>query len=639
ESSTEFDYPWADINSVTWSSPMTSRLLFEAGVQRHPEQWHLPADNHAVNDGIGPLTNLIQVTNLANGMVYRGRQSIVTNDMVTWRYRGSASYVTGTHSFKIGFTNQSATRDWLFSAPAQNLAYQFIGAVPNRLVQYNYPILIRANVGMDLGLYAQDRWTVGRLTATLGARWDSLDVYYPEQHIGPTTYFPTQNITYPKTDWVNWNDITPRLAAVYDLFGNGRTALKVGLNKYMLAFGLQGMFGDGSNPINLIPQNTLRTWNDSFYPEGDPRRGNYKPDCDLVSRSANEECGAMLNDKFGTSIPSARVDPDILDGWGKRGFNWEFSTGVQHQLTEGISVDVGFFRRWYGNFIAIDNAATTIADYTKFSITAPADSRLPNGGGYVIDNLYDLNPNKVGQVDTLYTFASNYGKQIEHWDGMDFGVNTRFGNGVILQGGVSAGRTLTDNCEVVAKSPEIISGVFATTTTAQQTFSVSPGNSPTGYNALQLGRCAQSSGFLSQYKGFGSYLLPKIDVQLSVNYQNFNALGSAGGFDAIPSNVPAQYLVQNAAALPSLGRNLSAAPATVNLIAPGTVVGERVNQVDLSVAKILRFGGTKTTLKVDVFNLLNRNTALTENANFAAWRTPLTIMQGRFAKVGAQFDF
>src|SRR6185369_16232479 len=119
-----------------------------------------------------------------------------------------------------------------------------------------------------------------------------------------------------------------------------------------------------------------------------------------------------------------------------------------------IAANVGYFRRWFGNFVAKDNLATTADDYDRFSITAPIDPRLPGGGGYVINNLYDLKPQKIVQVDAYYTAASKYGNQYQRWQGADFAVNTRV-SGVILQGGFSTGQTVTDNCEVVAKSPEI----------------------------------------------------------------------------------------------------------------------------------------------------------------------------------------
>ena len=77
---------------------------------------------------------------------------------------------------------------------------------------------------------------------------------------------------------------TPRVQVGYDLFGNGKTALKVSLGKYVLATTPIG------NPAGLTTTAT-RAWNDTFYPVGDPRRGNYFPDCDLINQTANAECG------------------------------------------------------------------------------------------------------------------------------------------------------------------------------------------------------------------------------------------------------------------------------------------------------------------------------------------------------------
>ena len=216
----------------------------------------------------------------------------------------------------------------------------------------------------------------------------------------------------------------------------------------------------------------------------------------------------------------------------------------------------------------------------------------------------DLNPDKVGQVNNYFTFADNYGKQLEYWHGVDLSANTRLARGILLQGGISTGRTVTDNCEVLAKLPEL--------------------------GTAGLPYCRQTTNFLTQVKAIGSYTLPKIDVQVS------------GTLQSNPGPViAANYVAANAIIQPSLGRPLSgnAANATVNLVAPGTLYGERSNQVDLRISKLLNMRGTRTQLSLDVFNLMNANAVLTQNNNYATWQRPQVIMYARFIKLGVQMDF
>ena len=95
---------------------------------------------------------------------------------------------------------------------------------------------------------------------------------------------------------------------------------------------------------------------------------------------------------------------------------------------------------------------------------------------------------------------------------------------------------------------------------------------------------------------------------------------------------------------PSLGRPLSnsATTATVNLIQPGTLYGDRVNEIDIRFAKIVRFGRTRTNVGVDVYNLINTSPILTYNQNFVPngnWLVPTSVLQPRFLKFSATFDF
>ena len=106
----------------------------------------------------------------------------------------------------------------------------------------------------------------------------------------------------------------------------------------------------------------------------------------------------------------------------------------------------------------------------------------------------------------------------------------------------------------------------------------------------------------------------------------------------------ANYAVPNAAVASSLGRNLSenAPNVTVNLVAPGTRYGDRINQLDVRVAKILRHGRWLTLAALDIYNALNSSTALTYNNAFvpaAAWPRPNTILTPRFFRITVETEF
>jgi len=179
----------------------------------------------------------------------------------------------------------------------------------------------------------------------------------------------------------------------------------------------------------------------------------------------------------------------------------------------------------------------------------------------------------------------------------------------------------TDNCEIVSKLPELIS---------------------TATTALPIGYCDMNSLFLTQVKGLGSYTIPKVDIQLGGSFQS-----NPGPIVQATFNAPTALAVQ------SLGRPLSgnAANAQVNLLrsnalaatpataSAGALYGDRVNQVDLRIGKILRFAQRRTALNLDVYNVLNSSAVLTESTAYGTFRVPQIVMVGRFVKVSAQVDF
>jgi hypothetical protein len=312
-------------------------------------------------------------------------------------------------------------------------------------------------------------------------------------------------------------------------------------------------------------------------------------------------------------------DPALLEGWGVRASDWGLGVSVQQQILARMSVEVAYHRRSFKGFTLSDNLLTGASDYSAFSITAPVDPRLPNGGGHVVSGLYDINPALFGQISDFFTDSQQFGTWYQVFNGVDVTLNVRTRGGLTLQGGTSSGRTESDACQVRANLPELAVNIGA----GLQTSAISP-TSP---------YCHVGSAVLTQVRGLATYTVPRIDLQVS------------GVFQSKPGPLlSANYAVPSAAVAQSLGR----APAgnvpnvTVNLVEPGTLYGDRLNQVDLRVAKILRFGGTRTMLALDLYNALNSSVVLTYNNAFVPggpWLQPNSILTGRMARISAEMTF
>ena len=234
-----------------------------------------------------------------------------------------------------------------------------------------------------------------------------------------------------------------------------------------------------SNPIARIATTATRTWTDNGTGgPGTPGFGDNIPQCDLTNNAANGECAASGQQAFGTATPiTAAIDPKLLNGWGIRPRDWQFGASVQQQLMPRVSIEVGYFKRWLQNFTATDNTAVTSADFTPFSITAPSDPRLPGGGGYTVGTMYNVVPGKFGQTANNITDAGNFGTQYSSYNGMLFNISARASKGLTFQGGINTGKTVTDNCAVLAVPPGQAArlaaakdvGLIAGSTTGSQT--------------------------------------------------------------------------------------------------------------------------------------------------------------------------
>jgi hypothetical protein len=624
------------VTQATFSAPLSNRLLVDAGYGGAHFGWgNFEREPNPTRDLVRVIEQCASgcaANGNIPGLAYRSQDfSDAYNGSYLWK--GSLSYVTGSHSVKAGYQRTLMTQDAIWITNTQNLTYRFNNGVPNQLTQSISPWANHSRTEWT-AVFAQERWTSGRLTMQGAVRFDRARSWFPRQQEGPSRFLPVSIIVPPTPGVDSYKDITPRLSAAYDLFGDGRTALKVHLGKYLDGAGTSDIY-ISTNPTLRMPQTTpwtgpsgvTRAWNDA--------NGNFVPDCDLLNPNAQDSragggdlCGVMSNTRFGQNVLTNNFDPALLNGWGVRPSDWTLDVAIQRQILPRASATLAYSRRWFRGFTVADNLALEPSDLTPFVVVAPVDSRLPGGGGYTVTGLYDVVPGKAGQVSNLIADSRKYGRWSQYFNGIDATIDLRVG-GMTVMGGTSTGQTVADNCDVRARLPEL-----ETTATGASPMGAGVGVGFASSSVTPLSPyCHVAFGIQTQFRGLAAYELPAVDVQLSATIQS-----KPGAM------LLANYAVPNAAVAASLGRDLSAdAPnVTVNLLQPGTSYGDRINQVDIRVAKMLRHGEGRTMVALDVYNALNSSAALSYNHAFAPgapWPRPNTILTPRFLRISVDMEF
>jgi hypothetical protein len=318
-----------------------------------------------------------------------------------------------------------------------------------------------------------------------------------------------------------------------------------------------------------------------------------------------------------------------------RPVDWQYGINLQQKLFPRVSMEVGYNRRWWGNVTVTSNAAVSPSDYQAWVINAPKDPRLPGGGGYPV-TVYTLTGAAAARpADNYVTFETDYGPARDnYWQGVDVTLNARFASDLVVQGGTTTGRTYEDTCATIVKI-----------------------NSPDPRN------CHNVEPYQTTLRGLVSYTVPKIAVLLSATIRSQppmqlvgvappgtnNAGTTLGGINPSGANLQ----VPNTVVQTILGRippgGLANGTTTVALLDNGAnrlYAGNRRMQIDLRLAKVLRFGARKATVGFDLYNLLNSNYATAYEtqydfvaANGGTWANPTTILTPRFVRFNVTFDF
>jgi hypothetical protein len=617
-----WDSPIYTTGSAKITSTITNKILLEGGVSFNYERY-----NNLYQPGIEKVPgspewySTIHKADTSLGTTWNAGTTQTGMYPDRFAAAGSVSYITGAHNIKVG-VQDTWGRYGRFRSANGDLRANFQNGRAFQAVILNTPVRFEDDLHADVGVYGQDSWTMNRLTLNYGARWE----YFASgtaQATSTAGRFSKERVFAP-IKMPTWKSFSPRFGAVYDLFGNQKTALKMSLGKYMQA-GTTG-FSEAYNPLALTTANVAWTdVNNDGIPQGE-LGCNYgtagTPGCELNL--------AQLPAGFGVANITT-FDPDI-----RRMYNVEYSASIQHELMPRVSVTAGWFHRDYKNLFRRRNTLQTFADYTPFTMWSPID-------GSAI-TYYNVSAAKRSAVSTI----DENGQDRKMWyDGVEYNFNARLAHGITLFGGGTMERTVAQVCDETA-NPNLL--LYCDQTQSgipwRTQFKIS-GSVPVKYGV-------QAS--------FAFQTLPGYRLGIPAQYALTGTSGPSGITTANPPNgagtvwqitpttrytvCPGSSASQGCVVGALVDPGMTVASLNVPLVAPNTEYGDRINQLDLSISKTIRAGRASFQPKIDFFNLLNvspvidvRNSGGYLIYGTTSYMQPSSVLVGRVYQLGAIIRF
>lgn len=618
--SARWNSPIYTTGSIKVSSTLSSRILVEGGFSTNIERYNIfMQDGVKKERGTPEWYTQVYKTDSALGTQWNAVSQTYGRYPDRYTFGGSMSYVTGSHSIKVGiqdtFGSYRRTDD-----SNGDIRAVFLNGVATTASILNSRVERYDQLHADIGIYGQDSWTFNRLTLNYGARFEHFAHGIPLE-TSPAGRF-TAARTFGPIDMPTWNSIAPRGGFVYDIFGNQKTALKFSAGKYMQA-GSTG-FSESYNPLQLTAASVA--WTDA---NGD---GVPQGELGCVYQTAGCEINlAQLPTGFGVAS-LANFDPDI-----KRMYNVETAVSVQHELLPRVSITAGWYHRDYHNLRRRDNTLQSFSDYTKFTLYSPID-----GSPIEYNNVSLAKRSAINYVDRTA------GDDRKMWfNGFEYNFNARLPHGANLFGGGMSEKVIAQVCDEQA-NPNLL--LYCDQTKSGIPFRTQfkiAGSVPIAWG-IQAGFSFQS---LPGY-GYGTGALAGREGGPTgpTGQPSATQLNTPNGASTVwlitPTtayNASSPCVAQGKCSVGQLvDPGMTVASLSVPLVAPNTEFGDRINQLDFNVTKTVKVGRISVQPKFDLFNALNVSPVYAvRSLNFGttSYMQPSSILVGRVFQLGAIVKF
>jgi hypothetical protein len=666
--------------AAKWTSTISNKLLIQGGWSSNIERYNNIYQAGLEQPLYGPLwaSMATRVQDSTLRSVTSGPEYGSYPDRYNWQ--GSASYVTGSHNMQLGFQDSFGTYNQRYYAngdSTSNFTTNSSGVVAGSgITPYTTSPFYDDRLNAGLGIYAQDNWTMKRLTLNYGLRWD----YLLESVVGENAEQGTfvDIAAYGNRNMPTQTNWEPHVSVIYDVFGNGKTAVRAGYNRYVNGATTTLAASQDPTAVNLTVGNA--TWIDANG-DGIPQyQVTHNAAGQLVQTCVYQTPGCEVNIAGVTGLSSVgSVNTTLQDPNLKRPSQDKFNVGISHEVFKGVSLSFEYFHTTNSNIQQTFNTTRLQAcggitpPTAAGGITAADASTLVNCNlalspaqiaanpqfqlinvfspidGHTVP-VYDLANSTVNAFGTN-NFVTTDPKQTSVYNGFDVGFNARLPHGGRMFGGTTTERQLNNNCDTAIQSP----------------------NSLLYCDQAALGD-GTSIPWKTQIKLAATYPLPFWGLIINGSYQGlpgytlgnttYSIVKGSTRYTVCPGTSAAAGCVATA---PTSTSTL-VAPTAVNSLSAVLQLGAtdltpRNNQVDFGIAKRLKIGRVRIDPKVDMFNALNSDdyysvtsTAFTPIAltagqptnvaasptltnGFTTFLQPGRFLQGRIFRLGANITW